>query len=135
MGEGYRPLIDHDHFMGHGSFDFPRHHHTPLANIAKHEKKLVLDVLVPGFTKDDLEVSIKGDVLTVRGRKPQRVEETGVEYVMEEFAFDAFERNFKLSKEVSTDEMEAKCENGVLHISFLDDKGKEYKRVHKIEVD
>ncbi len=134
MGEGYRPLIDHNHFMGHGSFDFPRHD-TPPANIARHEEKLVLDILVPGFTKDDLEVSIKGDLLTVKGHKPQRVEETGVEYVVEEFAMDGFERKFKLSKEVSTDEIEAKCEHGILHINFLNEKGKEYKRIHKIDVD
>jgi HSP20 family protein len=134
MGEGYRPLIDHNHFMGHGSFDFPRHD-APPANVAKHEEKLVLDVLVPGFAKEDLEVSIKGDLLTVKGHKPQHVEETGVEYVVEEYAIDAFERNFKLSKEVSADEVEAKCENGVLRICFLDGKGKEYKRAHKIEVD
>lgn len=133
MGEGYKPLIDHSHFMGHNSFDFPRHF-EPATNIAQHEKELVFDVLVPGFTKDNLEVSIKGDMLTVKGEKPHRVRETGVEYVVEEFSTDSFERQFKLSKDVSTDHIEAKCENGVLHISFYDEKPKTYKRAHNIEV-
>jgi len=133
MGEGYRPLIDHDHFMGHGSFDFPRRL-EPATNLAQHDKKLVLDLAVPGFTKDDIEVSIKGNVLTVKGHKPHRMEDTKVEYVVEEFSMDAFERQFKLDEEISTDHIAATCEHGVLHISFYDEKGKEYKRMHKIEV-
>lgn len=133
MGEGYKPLIDHSHFMGHSSFDFPRHL-EPATNVAQHEKKLVFDVLVPGFTKDNLEVSIKGNVLTVKGEKPHHVEETGVEYMVEEFSTDSFERQFKLSEEVSTDHIEAKCENGLLRISFYDEKPKIYKRAHHIAV-
>lgn len=132
MGEGFKPLIDHNHFMGHSSFDFPAKREIPAVNIGKHEKKLVMDISVPGFTKDDIEVMIKGEYLIVRGEKPRKMEETGVDYVVEEFSMDTFERKFHLAKDLNSDHVEAKCENGVLSISFFDEK--ETSNPQKVEV-
>lgn len=134
MGESYKPLIDSSHFLGRSSFDFPWHE-MPPTNVSKQEKKVVLDVSVPGFTKDDLEVTIKGNVLTVKGDKPHHLEKTGVEYIVEEFSTDSFERKFKLSDDISADHMEAKCEHGVLHISFIDNKPEVHKRAHHVKVE
>lgn len=95
---------------------------------------MVLDILVPGFAKDDLEVTVKGDILTVKGEKPHRVESKNVEFIKEEFCTDSFERKYKLSEEISTDRMEAKCENGILHISFIENHVERGKKAHKVEV-
>ncbi len=133
MGEGYKPLIDHSHFMGHSSFAFPRHE-MPAANVARHEKKLVVDVAVPGFAKEDLEVTIRGRVLTVKGQREKHVEAANVEYMMEEFSMDSFKRKFHLTDDLSDDQIEANYENGVLRISFFDDNQETDKKVHKIEI-
>lgn len=134
MGDGYRPLIDPSHFLGRSSFDFPWHA-VPPANVSKQDKKVVFDIAVPGFTKDDLEVTIKGNILTVKGEKPNNLEKTGVNYIVEEFSADSFERKFKLSDEMSDDHLEATCEHGVLHISFIDNKPEVHKNVHHVRVD
>jgi HSP20 family protein len=118
MGERYGPLVDSSHFLGRSPFDIPWHE-TPAANVSKQKEKVVLEVSVPGFTKDDLEIVIKGRTLIVKGEKPHRLEKTGVEYIMEEFSMDSFERKFKLADEFHAERMEAKCENGVLRISFF----------------
>lgn len=120
--------------MGRSSFDFPDRRKLPAVNVGKEEKKLVMDISVPGFTKDDIEVMIKGDYLVVKGKKPRHVEETGMDYIVEEFSMDAFERKFHLAEELNSDHVEAKCENGVLRISFYEEKEKEVGKVQKIEV-
>lgn len=132
MGEGFKPLIDHNHFMGHSSFDFPVKRDIPAVNVGKHEKKLVMDISVPGFTKEDIEVMIQGEYLIVRGKKPLTREETGVDYVVEEFSMDAFERKFHLAEGLNADHVEAKCENGILSICFFNEK--ETGSTQKVEV-
>ncbi|MCF8247014.1 MAG: Hsp20/alpha crystallin family protein [Saprospiraceae bacterium] len=118
MGERYSPLIDSSHFLGRSPFDIPWHE-MPPTNVSKQEEKVVLEVSVPGFTKDDLEIVLKGRTLIVKGEKPHRLEKTGVECIMEEFSMDSFERKFKLADGFQAEHMEAKCENGVLRISFF----------------
>lgn len=133
MGQGYKPLIDPGHFLGHSAFDFPWHN-LPPANLSKHAEKLVLDISVPGFTKDDLEILLKGNLLTVKGNKPHHTEKMGADYIVEEFSMDSFERKFKLSDEARADRIEAKCENGVLHICFFEADKNTGKKEHKVDV-
>lgn len=94
----------------------------------------MLDISVPGFTRDELEIMVKGNALIVRGTKPHHVEKTGVEYIVEEFSMDAFERKFKLSDELIAEHIEAKCENGVLHISFSDETTAADKKPHHVNI-
>ncbi len=133
MGQGYKPLIDSGHFLGHSAFDFPWRN-LPPANLSKQAEKMVLDISVPGFTKDDLQILLKGNILTVKGNKPLHSEQKSVDYIVEEFSLDSFERKFKLSDEACADRMEAKCENGVLHISFFEANQKLDKKAHRVAV-
>jgi HSP20 family protein len=134
MGESYRPLVDSSHFLGRSSFDIPWHA-LPPTNISKQDKNVVLDISVPGFRKDELEITVKGNTLTVKGKKPHHVEKTGVEYIVEEFSMDTFERKFKLADELCAEHMEAKCENGLLRISFSDKIAAADKKPHHVKVD
>lgn len=134
MGESYRPLVDSSHFLGRSSFDIPWHV-LPPANISKQDKKVVLDVSVPGFSRDELEITINGNLLTVKGNKPNHIEKTGVEYIVEEFSTEKFERKFRLADELCAEHIEAKCENGLLHISFSDEITLEDKKPHRVNIE
>lgn len=133
MGDTYSPLVDTSHFLGRSPFDIPWHV-LPPANVSKQDAKVVLDLSVPGFKKEDLEITIKGNTLTVKGKKPHRLEKTGVAYIVEEFSMDKFERKFKLAEELSAERVEASCEDGILRISFTDSETKSDSKAHKIEV-
>jgi HSP20 family protein len=133
MGEKFSPMIDPNHFLGRSPFDIPWHE-MPATNVSKQEEKVVLDLSVPGFTKDDLEILIAGKTLTVKGEKPHRLKKTGIEYIVEEFSMDSFERKFRLSDEINAEHINAKCENGVLHIIFMEGKKTPKDKAHAIEV-
>lgn len=133
MGDGYSPLVDSSHFLGRSSFDIPWHV-LPPANVSKQDKKIVLDISVPGFTKDDLEIMVKGNSLIVKGTKPNHAINSDMVHIVEEFSMDNFERRFKLSDELCAEHIEAKCENGLLHISFSNDATEADKKPHLVEI-
>ena len=57
-----------------------------------------MEVLVLAFTKEELEVTVKDDILAIRGEKSESEGGKNDKYILEEFDFDTFERKFKLAK-------------------------------------
>lgn len=120
MGERYSKLIDPYHFLGRSSFDIPWHEEkVPSVNIHRNGTDFVLELAVPGFAKEDIEIIVKEEVLTIRGEK-KRTEERSKdrEYILEEFNTEAFERSFKLAQRIAHDQITAHYENGVLMLTF-----------------
>lgn len=120
MGERYAHLIDPYHFLGRSSFDIPRHgKKVPAVNLLQNGKDFVLEIAVPGFAREEIQVFLEEDVLTVRGEKHRSAQhEQDRDYVLEEFDTDSFERSFKLARSLDRKEIEARYENGVLRLTF-----------------
>lgn len=93
-----------------------------------------MEVVVPGFKKEELEVSLQDDVLTIRGQKSYPASEKKGEYIMEEFDIDSFERKFKLARTIAHEKISAKYENGVLRLTFTDVPKEEEKAYQKVKV-
>lgn len=131
MGEEYAKLIDRDHFLGRSAFDIP-YKKMPPVNIIQDGKLYEMEVLVPGFTKEELEVTVKDDILAIRGEKSESKGGKNDKYILEEFDFDTFERKFKLANAIGHEKITAKYENGVLRLTFTDvpkEQEKAYKKV------
>ena len=131
MGEEYAKLIDPNHFLGRSSFDIP-YKKVPPVNIIQEGKLYETEVIVPGFTKEELDVTVKDDILTIRGEKSGTEGGRKDKYILEEFDFDTFERKFKLAHAIGHEKITAKYENGVLRLTFTDvpkEQEKAYKKV------
>ena len=70
------------------------------------------------MTKNDFKVELDGNVLTISSEKSHQKEDKGDErYFRKEFSYQSFQRIFTLQKEVvDIDRIEAKYENGLLHL-------------------
>jgi len=102
----------------------------PPVNIAENEKGYSLDFKVPGFSKDDFQVSIHGDVLTVSAEtKSQHIEKKD-QYTRKEFSQRSFRRSFTLPELVHDDKVDARYENGILKV-FLPKKELQAKALAK----
>ncbi|MCB9301985.1 MAG: Hsp20/alpha crystallin family protein [Lewinellaceae bacterium] len=134
MGEKFATLIDPNHFLGRSSLDIHQHPHLPPVNILKKGLLFEMEVVVPGFKKEELEVSLQDDVLTIRGQKSYPASEKKGEYIMEEFDIDSFERKFKLARTIAHEKISAKYENGVLRLTFTDVPKEEEKAYQKVKV-
>lgn len=77
--------------------------------------KIVLDI--PGLSKNEVNVSLKDYVLTVRGERVDELEEDEV-YRRQERASGVFSRSFALPQNVVADEVDATFRTGVLTISM-----------------
>ena len=120
MGERYGRLIDVDHFLGRNAFAFPwKTKNLPLANLKKMEGHFEFEIAVPGYSREEIEITIEGDLLKIRGHKNVEGEVAGkAAYILEEFDYESFERCFRLSPEIVKDEVHAVCKDGILRLVF-----------------
>ena len=88
----------------------------PKANIKETGKEFVIELLLAGFGKDDVELNIDKDILTVSSTKEVINNVEGERIIHKEFGYSSFERKFRIPEIVDTDKIEAKYDLGVLRI-------------------
>ncbi len=89
---------------------------APAVDIYEEGDDLVLKAELPGLNKEDIEVKVTDDYITISGekKKEEKVEEKN--YYRYERSYGSFSRTFRLPVEIQTDKAKAKFENGVLEI-------------------
>ena len=80
------------------------------------ENEIVVRAAVPGLQPDQVEITIEGDTLTLRGEFPRPVE--NVNYIFAERPWGRFSRTLQLNVPVQADKAEAMFENGMLTLSL-----------------
>lgn len=77
-------------------------------------EEIVIAANVPGVKPENVEITFKGDVLTIQGELPGALE--NVEYLMRERRHGRFSRTLSFNVPVNADGIEATFENGVLTV-------------------
>ena len=80
--------------------------------------EVVVKAVVPGFRPDQVQISITGDVLTIRGEVKQEEEKKDKAWHLREHRLGSFERSVGLPVSVTSDKATAEFENGVLTITL-----------------
>ncbi len=91
---------------------------VPAVNIAEKEKEYQVSLAVPGMKKDDFKIDIDGSMLTISSEKEESKEEKEKKFTRKEYSYASFSRSFTLPEEVNKEKIEAKYEDGVLHITL-----------------
>ncbi len=90
----------------------------PAVNIKETKDSYEVELAAPGMRKEDFKVELDGNQLTITSEK--RTEEERTEenrYTKREFSYQSFQRMFQLPKDVvDADKIEARYENGLLHL-------------------
>jgi HSP20 family protein len=89
---------------------------TPVVDINENEKEIVVSAELPGVTEKDIEVSLAGDLLTIKGEKRFEHEEKNGDSTYMERRFGSFARSVRLPFEAGEEQIEAKFANGVLTV-------------------
>lgn len=105
---------DISHFFGSDDH-FTR---SARVNIVERKDDFQVQVLAPGFTKEDLKLNIEGDNLTITGEHKASDLAEGDRYTRREFSAASFKRSFTLPKTVKADAVSATYEAGVLTVSI-----------------
>lgn len=97
----------------------------PAVNICEDDKSYLVDVVAPGFKKEDFKISMEDDLLTISAETQQEnKEEKGKEYSRQEYSYSSFTRSFQLPENVKDDAIGARYEDGVLKITIPKTKQK-----------
>lgn len=89
---------------------------APALDLSETDDAVLVHVEVPGLDPKDIDISITGDVLTLRGEKKDETVEKGRNYHRVERRYGSFTRSLTLPAAVKADGIEAKAHNGVLEI-------------------
>lgn len=90
----------------------------PAVNIWMGEDKLLLTAELPGFSPEDINISVTGDTLTLSGRRPEEKIPEGGYYHRQECGYGKFARTLRLPCMVNTDKIDAVFEKGILRIAM-----------------
>lgn len=101
---------------------FDRHYggasEFPPVNIWSGEDDIVLTSEIPGVKADDLDISVKGNILTLKGSRKIDEPEGDRAWHRRELSDGAFERSWRLPFSVDADGIDARLENGVLKLTL-----------------
>jgi HSP20 family protein len=107
---------------------------SPKTNIVETDKAYRVDLMVPGFNKEDFNINIENDVMTISAHKEEKKEEKdGDKVVFSEYRVEDFERSFTLSQDVDSNKIEAAYENGILKVNIPKKKESIVKKLVKIK--
>jgi HSP20 family protein len=122
-------------------YDFPFHNleddtnlsWSPRLDVSETDKALEVVADLPGMEKKDINVSLDGDLLTIKGEKKEVKEKKDKHFHTIERRSGSFYRALRLPSEVESDKIEANFKDGVLTLTLP--KSKEAaKKVAQIEI-
>jgi HSP20 family protein len=90
----------------------------PAVNILEGEKDFTLELAVPGQKKEDFNVELDNDVLTISMETQSEVEDKEAEYTRREFRYSSFKRAFTLPESVNQEEVKADYKDGILRFTL-----------------
>jgi HSP20 family protein len=105
----------------------------PAIDMSEDEKAYKISAELPGIDAKDIDVSMSGDMLVLKGEKRQEKEEKDKNYHFSERAYGSFQRAFELPASVDRGKIAADFSKGVLTIT-LPKTAEAQKPVQKIEV-
>jgi len=104
----------------------------PRVDVLETQDAYKVNVALPGFKKDDIQVKIEEQILTISGERKQ-VKEENTTYHRVETRFGMFERSFKLGNKADAEKVDAKFEDGILNIT-ISKKEKEVAKSSVVEI-
>jgi len=104
--------------------------HLPFANLAKNsDDTFSIEVDLPGVKKEDIELKVEDDFLTINAVRNFKNEVKEEEYYLCESNFGLISRSFVLGDNINRDKIQAKYENGRLYLTLEKSEDKKTKSI------
>ena len=91
---------------------------APAIEVFEKKDKFVVKAELPGLKEEDIDVSVVGDTLTIRGERKAESEVKEEDYYCCERSYGSFSRSIALPSNVDANKIEADYEDGVLEVSL-----------------
>lgn len=91
---------------------------SPAVNIIEKDQAFTLELAAPGMKKDDFNIELNNDLLTISVSRESDQEAEDIKYTRREFSFASFKRSFTLPESINTAEISATYEDGILVVGL-----------------
>ena len=91
---------------------------APRVDVSESKDNVVVKAEIPGMEAKDMDVSVSGDVLTIKGEKKKDEEKKDENYHYRERYSGSFQRSFRLPVAVKSEKADAAFKDGVLTITI-----------------
>ena len=90
----------------------------PLVNVEEADDKFMLTAELPGMTKDDINIDVVDNVLTIGGEKKDERDDKEKNFHIVERCYGEFKRTFTLPDTVDDEKIEAEFKDGILRVTI-----------------
>jgi HSP20 family protein len=116
---------------GFGEESIGRGAWNPSVDIYENKDHIVLEAELPGMKREDFELSVENNVITLRGERQFEKKEDSDNYHRVERSYGSFTRSFTLPQTVSAEGATAEYKNGVLRVTL---PKREEAKARRIEI-
>lgn len=100
-----------------GTYNPARNKNFPNVNIYKEEAGYTMEFAVPGYSRDDFEISVDNSVLSIKvNTTDSQVEKEANVY--REYSYKSFTRNFNIGNDINVSNIESRYEAGILYVNL-----------------
>lgn len=105
---------------------------SPEVNILETEKAYEIHLFAPGMKKEDFQLDLNDQYLTISGERKSSKEEKVVKYHRLETSYGKFSRSFYLPESTNVSKIEAFYKDGILEVSIPKDEQKNLRTTIKV---
>ncbi|MDP4207441.1 MAG: Hsp20/alpha crystallin family protein [Bacteroidota bacterium] len=116
-----RPALADDFFRNNflsDLFESEAGYSNPAVNIIEGKESFSIEVAAPGLDKNDFQINLERNVLTISSEKETEKEEKDGKYMRREFSYSTFKRSFTLPETVEYEKIVASHKNGILTVTI-----------------
>lgn len=102
---------------------------APRMDVSENKKQFDITVALPGMKKEDIDINVENNVLTVSGERRREQTQDNENYHRVETTYGRFSRSLPFPNIINPDKVKAKYEDGLLHITIPKVKEKAGKKI------
>jgi HSP20 family protein len=107
----------------------------PSMNVREEKNNFIIDVAAPGLKKEDFDINVEGDMLTVSSEKESETEDEEKNgFSRREYSYSSFSRSVTLPDSVDANKIVAKYSDGVLNLTIPKKAETQKNNTQKIKV-
>lgn len=91
---------------------------TPEVDLKETDKDFVLSAALPGMNKDDIDIDVTSDAITISGERKTEEEKPGERYHFRQQNYGSFSVSYRLPNEVKPEDVKATYKSGVLEVTI-----------------
>jgi len=104
---------------------------SPSVDIYENKEQIVLEAELPGMKRDDFDLSVENNIITLRGQRQFEKQDESDNYHRVERSYGSFTRSFTLPNTVTAEGANAEYKNGVLRVTL---PKREETKARRIEI-